>query len=82
MKTGYFEETPGVKSSSRLSSFLLLFFLMAFDLMLARSEGFVIDYNFVLFNFILLIGVFAPRYLHKLAELKFGGENLNKGEDN
>jgi hypothetical protein len=78
MKTGFFEEAPGVKSSSRLSSFILLFFLMAFDIMLSRLEGFVIDYNFIGFNFLLLIAIFAPRYLHKLAELKFSAEEKKK----
>ena len=70
-KVGFFEEKPGVKSSTRLNSFILLFFLMAFDVSLAFTTGFIIDYNFTLFNLMLLLGVFAPKYLHKLAELKF-----------
>lgn len=78
MKAGFFEEEEGVKSSTRLSSFILLFFLIAFDILLSRSEGFVIEYNFTLFNFLMLIGIFAPKYLHKLAELKFGKPNGEK----
>jgi len=74
MKTGFFEEFPEVKSSTRLNSFLLLIFLMGFDCLLSQVEGFIIDYNFILFNFLLLIGIFAPKYLHKIAESKL----LNK----
>lgn len=69
-EVGFFEEKDGVKSSTRLNSFLLLLFLFAFDIVLAGTEGFAIEYNFILFNFIMLIGVFAPKYLHKLAESK------------
>ena len=71
-KVGFFEEKPGVKSSTRLNSFILLLFFMAFNISLSLATGFVIDYNFILFNLVLLIGVFAPKYLHKIAETKFG----------
>lgn len=71
-KVGFFEEKPGVKSSTRLNSFLLLLFLMAFDASLSFATGFIIDYNFILFNLMILLGVFAPKYLHKIAEVKFG----------
>jgi hypothetical protein len=70
-KVGFFEESPGVKSSTRLNSFILLFFLMGFDIALALTTGFVIDYNFILFNIVMLTGAFTPKYLNKLAELKF-----------
>lgn len=70
MKTGFFEEKEGVKSSTRLNSFILLFFLMGFDAMMTTLDSFIIDSNFIAFNFLLLIGIFAPKYLHKLAELK------------
>lgn len=70
MKTGFFEELPGVKSSTRLFSFLLLLFTFAFDLLLAASPEFKIEGFFIAFNFVLLIAVFAPKYLHKIAELK------------
>ena len=69
-KIGFFEEKEGQKSSTRLNSFLLLFFMFCFDIVLSQSNGFSIDYNFILFNFIMLIGVFAPKYLHKIAESK------------
>jgi len=71
-KIGFFEETEGVKSSTRLNSFMLLLFLMGFDIMLAQTPTFALDYNFIFFNFVGLLGVFTPKYLHKLAESKLG----------
>lgn len=70
MKVGFFEEKEGIKSSTRLNSFILLFFLMGFDAMLTTLANFVIDANFISFNLLILIAIFAPKYLHKLAELK------------
>ena len=75
MKIGFFEEKEGVKSSTRLFSFILLLSLIAINVMLVYTQGFAIDYNFIMFNFLMLIGVFAPKYLHKLAENKL---NINK----
>ncbi len=74
MKTGFFEESPGVKSSTRLNSFLLLWFLMGFNIMWLLAEN-GIDGNFLMFNGLFLIGVFTPKYLHKIAESKL---NVNK----
>lgn len=70
MKVGFFEEAEGVKSSTRLSSFLTLFFLFGFDILLSQADGFEINYDFTLFNLLVLIAVFVPKYLHKLAETK------------
>jgi hypothetical protein len=72
IQTGFFDESPGVRSSTRLNSFLLMFFLMGFDIAMALTTGFIIDYNFILFNIVMLVGVFAPKYMSKIAELKFG----------
>ncbi len=72
MKTGFFEEKEGVKSSTRLNSFILVFFLMGFDILLTQLDNFVIDANFITFNLLMLIAIFAPKYLHKLAEMKLG----------
>lgn len=75
-KTGFLEEKPGVKSSTRLYSLLLLIFLFIFDIALVVSNGGELDYNFIFFNFVALLGVFTPKALHKIAEMK-----LNKLED-
>jgi hypothetical protein len=80
-KTGYFEERPGVKSSTRVNSFILLLFMMAFDILLALTPGFILGYNFVLFNLVLLIGVFAPKYLQKLVETKLFSKAADPGKD-
>lgn len=86
-KTKYFEERPGVKSSTRLNSFILLMFTMAFDVMLALTPGFVIGYNFVLLNLVMLTGVFAPKQLQKVVEAKIfqgtpnGGRNYQDWEE-
>lgn len=71
MKTGFFEEKQGVKSSTRLFSFILLIALIGFDFALIFTTHFTIDYSFTMFNFLMLIAVFAPKYLHKIAESKF-----------
>ena len=68
--TGFFEEKEGVKSSTRLNSFILLFALIGLDAGLLFYVRAAIDPNFITFNFLVLICVFAPKYLHKLAELK------------
>ena len=67
-KSGFFEEAPGRKSSTRLFSFLLLLFFMVFNLLwLTRTEN-GIDGNYLLFNILMLVGIFVPKYLHKIAE--------------
>ena len=73
MKTGFFEEKEGVKSSTRLNSFILLFALIGLDagwLLYVEHIQNPIDANFIAFNFLILLCVFTPKYLHKLAELK------------
>ena len=75
MKTGFFEEAPGVKSSTRLNSFILLMFFCAINLLWING-GNTIDGNLLIFNLILLVGVFAPKYLHKIVEMKIG--NIEK----
>ena len=66
---GFFEEKQGVKSSTRLNSFILLIFYCIFTTYWAFSNN-KIDSNYIIFSFIILIAVFAPKYLHKLAEIK------------
>lgn len=79
---GFFEEKEGVKSSMRLMSFLLLLFMFVFDFgfMVGQIQlGKVpqLDMNFIIMNFVFLIGVFAPKYLQKIAELKLGKPDAN-----
>ena len=81
-KTGYFEERPGVKSSTRVNSLILLMFMMIFDVLLALTPAFVLGYNFVLFNLVLLIAVFTPKYLQKILESRiFSREGVNSAKD-
>ena len=70
MKTGFFEESPEVKSSTRLNSFLLLLFFIVFNLLWINGENDITG-NMLLFNALVLIGVFTPKYLHKIVESKF-----------
>ena len=70
-KTGFFEEAPGVKSSTRLNGFILLWFFIVFNLMWIYG-GNAIDGNLLLFDALCLIGIFAPKYLHKIVEMKVG----------
>ena len=77
MKVGFFEEQEGIKSSTRLMSFLLLVFVFAFDVgylmgQVQLGKSLQIDMNFITLNIVFLLGVFAPKYLQKLAELKLG----------
>lgn len=72
-EVGYFEEEPGRKSSTRLFSFLLLLFFFVLNGMymagIYQQPERVIDINFIVWDFVLLIGVFTPKYLHKAKEI-------------
>lgn len=76
-KIGFFEEDVNVKSSTRLNSFLLLLFTMGFNLMWIYGNSDLtgnndLTGNLLIFNSLLLTGVFAPKYLHKIIEAKIG----------
>lgn len=68
-KIGFFEEEEGVKSSTRLSSFILLLFFIAFNLMWIGGKNDLTG-NLLLFDALVLVGVFTPKFLHKLVESK------------
>jgi hypothetical protein len=68
-KTGFFEEAPGVKSSTRLNSFLLLIFFCVINTMWVYGKN-PIDGNILMLDMLLLLAVFAPKYLHKVVEAK------------
>ena len=76
--TGFFEETPGCKSSTRLNSFLLLLFFMGFNLLWIQDND--ITGNLIILDALVLVGIFASKYVHKLAELALrikGGQEIN-----
>jgi len=75
-KTGYFEESPKVKSHMRLMSFLVFWLLAAinvFIFMFSYYRDKPFDSYFVWFtlgiNFLFLIATFYPKYLQKILEL-------------
>ncbi len=80
-KVGFLEEKPGVKSSTRLFSLLLLCFTFYFDYILIGKGTFDISAEFIGFNIIMLIGVFAPKYLQKIAEMKLGSVTETTSKD-
>ncbi len=65
--TGFFEETPGVKSMMRLMSFFVLIFFFAYDTV-CLVKGQIPDFNY---NLTLLVAAFFPKLLQKIIELKF-----------
>jgi len=69
MKTGFFEEAEGVKSSTRLNSFIMMFFTIGFDYLWVFKVH-KIDDSFIILNLLFLLAIFAPKYLHKIAEIK------------
>lgn len=77
-KVGYWEEAPGQKSSTRLNSFILLLLFVFINGYRTISNECEFDFNFIMFDLILLIGIFAPKYLQKIAELKFGKQEEKK----
>jgi hypothetical protein len=69
-RVGFLEEKPGVKSSMRLFSLILLaFFCIVNFTYLAHHD---INETLCWFDGVLLVGVFAPKTLQKLLELKMG----------
>jgi len=79
-KVGFFEEADGVKSSTRLNSFILLLAFIGFNAMWLYG-GNDLTGNLLMLDTLLLVGVFTPKYIHKLAELKINNGKGN-GNDN
>lgn len=69
-KTGFFEEAPGQKSSMRLFSGVLLAFFCAFNFYYIRHHD--LSDTVIVFDLVLLTGVFAPKYMQKVIELRLG----------
>lgn len=66
---GFFEEEQGVRSMTRLMSFLLLIFFFLLNAMYFIGDG-PIDYNFISFDFMLLLAIFTPKLVQKYAEVQ------------
>jgi len=66
MKTGFFEEAPGVKSSIRLQMFLtLIFAFLIIGYQVYKKDG--ADFELAL---LLLSAAFVPKVISKFAEIK------------
>ena len=73
LKTGFFEEAPGQKSSMRLFSGVLLAFFCLFNFYYIRHHD--LSDTLIVFNLVLLTGVFAPKYMQKVVELRLGNSS-------
>jgi hypothetical protein len=69
-KIGFFEEAEGVRSSTRLFSFLTLLFAFIFSWYYLIVDIKPIDTMFLTMLSLLLLAAFAPKHLQKIAELK------------
>ena len=74
-KTGFFEEAPGQKSSTRLNSFILLLFFCVVNSFWIYGNN-ALDGNLLLLDMLLLVGIFTPKFLHKLVEKKLNMKDL------
>ena len=54
---------------TRLMSFMLLIFFFILNAVYFIGEG-TIDYNFISFDFMLLLAVFTPKLIQKYAEIQ------------
>ena len=79
-KIGYFEDRVGVKSLVKVECLILLVFMITFNILLVLTPGFLLSYNFVLFNLVLLIGIFTPKYLFKILESKIFGQGVDSAQ--
>jgi len=66
-KTGFFEEAPGKRSMMRLNSFILMFTFIGVNAIYFLNKD-IIEMNFIILDFIMLLGIFVPKYLQKFAE--------------
>ena len=69
---GFLEEAPGIKSSTRLKTFFVMIFWFAWDYLVIPDKTFMQTTVFLTMNILFAIAVFAPQYLQKMAEMKFG----------
>ena len=69
---GFLEEAPGIKSSTRLKTFFVMLFWFYWDYLVAPDKAFMQTTMFMAINLMFAVAVFAPQYLQKMAEMKFG----------
>lgn len=68
MKAGFFEESPGVKSSIRLMSFIVLLYTLFFVHMHIIVNKQPIDINFISLITLQMTAAFVPKVLQKNSE--------------
>jgi len=69
-KIGFFEEEEGIRSMTRLMSFITLIFAFLFAWYYLIVDNKVIDTMFITYFTLLLCAAFVPKYLQKVVELK------------
>jgi hypothetical protein len=68
MKTGYFEEAPGVKSAMRLQSFIALWIGAAIACFAIGTKQ--LDVNVIAIVTLFIVAAFVPKAIQKYAEIK------------
>ena len=66
MKTGFFEEAPGVKSSIRLQSFVALLAGIGISAFAIGTKQ--LDANVIALVTMFIVGAFTPKVVQKFAE--------------
>jgi hypothetical protein len=68
MKTGYFEEAPGVKSNMRLQSFIALWIGAIIAVFAIATKQ--LDVNVIAIVTLFIVAAFVPKAVQKFAEIK------------
>ena len=68
MKTGFFEEAPGVKSAMRLQSFIALFIGGGIACFAIGTKQ--LDVNVIAITTLFIVAAFVPKAIQKYAEIK------------
>ncbi|MFA5395647.1 MAG: hypothetical protein WC346_06445 [Methanogenium sp.] len=79
-RIGFFEEDPGIKSMTRLKSFILEVFFCVFNSIFIFLDGEIDSWGFLLFNALLVIAIFYPHYLKQLVEAGASWKGISIGE--
>jgi hypothetical protein len=68
MKTGFFEEAPGVKSLMRMQSFIALFIGASIAMFAIWTKQ--LDVNVISIVTLFIVAAFVPKAIQKYAEFK------------